>query len=118
VELYYTSDSELQSEIRNVLLNSRPNYLSTAALAEIYKLTLEREGKVVAELRSRSLAKDFRLVDMNKEIAIEAARIKHKSGLPFADSIIASTAKVLKLPCYTDDEHFESIDGVVVRWFK
>src|SRR5271169_1952038 len=96
VELYYTSDSREQVAIKQVLLSSKPNYLSTAALSEIYKLTLEKEGKDVAELRAKSLAKDFHLVNVDLEIAIEAALIKHKSQIPFADSIIASTARVLK----------------------
>jgi predicted nucleic acid-binding protein len=118
VELYYTSDSHQQTSIKNILLGSKPNYLSTVALSEIYKLTLEREGKDVAGLRARSLAKDFHLVDVDQEIAIEAALIKHKNAMPFADSIIASTAKVLKIPCYTDDPHFDSIEGVVFKWIK
>ena len=118
MELFYTSDPRQQSAIRSILLSSKPNYLSTPALSEIYKLTLEKEGKEVAELRARSLAKDFHLVDLDQEIAIGAALIKHKKAMPFADSIIASTARVLKIPCYTDDPHFDSIDGVVVKWIK
>ena len=90
VELYYTSDPARQSTIRNILLRSKPNYLSTAALSETYKLTLEKEGSEVAELRAKSLANDFHVVDMNKDIAVGAALIKHKKAIPFADSIIAS----------------------------
>jgi predicted nucleic acid-binding protein len=118
VELFYASDPHQQFAIKNILLTSKPNYLSTAALSEIYKLTLEKEGKDVAELRARSLAKDFHLVNVDREIAIGAALIKHKKTMPFADSLIASTARVLKIPCYTDDPHFESVDGVVVKWIK
>lgn len=117
VELYYSSDPVQQQAIKNVILRSKPNYLSTAALSEIYKLTLEKEGKVVAEIRAKALGRDFHLVDVDEKIAIEAAMIKHKRAIPFADSIIASTAKVLKIPCYTNDPHFRSIDGVVVKWF-
>lgn len=118
VELYYTSDPARQLLIKNILLNSKPNYLSTAALSEIYKLTLEKEGKEVATLRATSLAKDFHMVDVNQEIAIGAALIKHKKDMPFADSIIASTARSLKVPCYTDDPHFDSVEGVAVKWIK
>jgi predicted nucleic acid-binding protein len=65
----------------------------------------------------RSLVKDFHLVDVNKEIAIEAAIIKNKNEkIPFADTLIASTAKILKVPCYTDDPHFENIQGLVTKW--
>jgi len=118
IELYYASDLAIKEKIKNVLLVSKPNYLSTAALSEIYKLTLEKEGKDVAEIRANSLAKDFRLVDVDKETAVQAALIKYKHGIPFADSLIASTARVLRIPCYTDDAHFRGIDGVTSKWIR
>ena len=118
VELYYSSDRNQQARIKEILLRSKPNYMSTAVLSEIYMLTLQKEGRDVAEIRSRSLAKDFRLVDVDPQIAIGAALIKHKRSMPFADSIVAATAKALHVPCYTDDPHFESIDGLSVKWIE
>ncbi|MBI3840659.1 MAG: PIN domain-containing protein [Thaumarchaeota archaeon] len=118
VELFYSSDEDTQNRIRDVLLASKPNFLSTAALSEVYMLTLEKEGKDVAIIRTNSLAKDFRLVDVDKEVAVQAAIIKHKHGVPFADSLIASTAKVLGVPCYTDDQHFRAIIGLTVKWIR
>lgn len=118
VELFYTSEENTKNGIKAILMNSKPNILSTAALSEIYRLTLEKEGREVAEIRATSLVKDFRLVDVDRDIAIQAAIIKHKHGLPFADSLIASTAKVLRVPCYTDDPHFRGITGLTVRWLR
>lgn len=118
IELFYSSEPTTRYKIKNTILTSKPNFLSTAALAEIYKLTLEKEGKIVAEVRTNSLSRDFRLVDVDKEVAVHAAQIKHKHGIPFADSLIASTARVLKVPCYTDDPHFQGIDGVTTKWIK
>jgi predicted nucleic acid-binding protein len=118
VELFYTSDENTKNRIRAILTKSKPNILSTAALSEIYKLTLEKEGREVAEIRAVSLGKDFRLVDVDSNIAIQAAIIKHKHAMPFADSLIASTAKVLGVPCYTDDPHFLGITGLTVRWLR
>ena len=118
IELFYTRDAGTKDRIRNTLLGSKPNFLSTAALSEIYRLTLEREGKDVAEIRANTLSRDFRLVDVDKDIAIQAALIKHKSGIPFADSLIASTARILDVPCYTDDPHFRGIEGVVAKWIS
>jgi predicted nucleic acid-binding protein len=118
IELFYSGEPATKDKIRNSLLISRPNFLSTAALSEIYKLTLEKEGKVVADVRANSLSRDFRLVDVDKEVAVQAAQIKHKHGIPFADSLIASTARVLKVPCYTDDPHFRGIEGVTTKWIK
>ncbi|MDG6909970.1 MAG: PIN domain-containing protein [Nitrososphaerota archaeon] len=118
IELFYAGGTDTKEKVRRALLESKPNYLSTAALSEIYKLTLEKEGKDVAELRANSLAKDFRLVSVDKEVAIQAALIKHKHGIPFADSLIASTARILKIPCYTDDPHFRGIEGVTLKWIS
>ena len=118
VELFYSTNENTQSKIRAILLNSKPNILSTAALSELYKLTLEKEGKDVAEIRANTLSKDFRLVDVDREVAIQAAIIKHRHKIPFADSLIASTAKVLGVPCYTDDPHFHDIAGLSVKWLR
>ena len=118
VELYYSSNKDVHSRIRDILLKSKPNYISTVVLSEVYKLSLETQGKDVAEIRAKSLVKDFHLVVVDQEVAIEAAKIKHKHSMPFVDSVIASTAKILKLPCYTDDPHFEEIDGVSVKWIS
>lgn len=118
IELFYADRDETKERIRDSLVNSRPNFLSTAALSEIYKLTLEKEGRDVAELRANTLTKDFRLVAVDKGIAIQAALIKHKHNIPFADSLIASTARILKIPCYTDDPHFRGIEGVTLKWIR
>ena len=118
IELFYTEEAEAKEKIRRVVVGSRPNFLSTAALSEIYKLTLEKEGRSVAEVRANALARDFRLVDVDREVAVQAALIKHKHGIPFADSLIASTARVLGVPCYTDDPHFRGIEGVSLKWFR
>lgn len=118
VELFYSDEPNTKEKVKRTLLGSKPNYLSTAALSEIYKLTLEKEGSDTAGLRANSLAKDFRLVDVDKEVAIQAALIKHKHGIPFADSLIASTARVLKIPCFTDDPHFRGVEGVTLKWIK
>lgn len=118
VEFYYSNDENRKEAIREILVREKPNFLSVAAVSEIYKLTLEREGKDVAELRFHSLARDFRLVDIDPEIAIRAAVIKHRYSIPFADSLIASSALILNLPCYTDDPHFIQIDGLSLKWMR
>jgi predicted nucleic acid-binding protein len=117
IELYYSSDEMQLAKIRETILRAKPNYLSTAVLSEIYRLTLQKEGKDVADIRANSLAKDFHIIDVNKEIAVEAAIIRNRNDkIPFADTLIASTAKILKVPCYTDDPHFKDIQGLTTKW--
>jgi predicted nucleic acid-binding protein len=118
IELFYADEVVTKEKVKNVLLLSKPNFLSTAALSETYKPTLEKEGKEVAEMRANSLATDFRLVDVDKEIAVQAALIKHRHGIPFADSLIAGAARTLRIPCYTYDPHFHGIQGVALKWIR
>jgi len=69
-------------------------------------------------MRANSLARDLRPVDVDKEIAVQAALIKHIHGIPFADSLIAGTARTLRIPCYADDPHFGGIQGVALKWIR
>ncbi len=116
VEYFYSPDNKRTSRMKEILLRSRPNILSSAALSEIYGLTLRREGKAVAELRLKVLRRDLQIASVDSQIAVQAAQIKHKRPIPFADSLIAATSKALAVPCYTDDEHFHGIEGVKVLW--
>ncbi len=116
VEYFYSSESEKISRMTEILLRSRPNILSSAALSEIYGLMLRREGKQVAELRLKVLRRDFQIPPVDSQIAVHAAQIRHKRPIPFADSLIAATSKILAVPCYTDDEHFQGIEGVKIHW--
>lgn len=118
VEYFYSPERERISKMKEILLQSRPNILSSAALSEIYGLMLRREGKHIAELRLKVLRQDFQIPTVDSLIAVQAAQIRHKHPIPFADSLIAATSKVLAVPCYTDDEHFRGIEGVKVQWFE
>lgn len=50
------------------------------AIHELYKLTLEKEGRDVAELRIRVVAKEFRIIPMDEELAVLSAEIRSGTG--------------------------------------
>jgi predicted nucleic acid-binding protein len=56
------------------------------------------------------------IVDLNREIAIEAARLSVKYKLSMADSIILATARADEATLWTQDAHFKNIAGV--RYFE
>ena len=80
------------------------------------KLTLEKEGKEQAELRTRLLEKDFKVIDVDAQIAKISVELRHKYRIPLADSIIAATAKSLKLECITDDQHLIQMKEIKTKW--
>jgi predicted nucleic acid-binding protein len=84
---------------------------------EVYRVSLEEEGREVARMRKRAIERDFEIIDVDSDIASEAAEIKVAQGrdFPLADAIIGATARVHKLTCFTDDGHIKAL-GIKTRW--
>jgi predicted nucleic acid-binding protein len=115
VELYYSKEEETLSKVRTEKIR-REKYVSTISIHEIYKLTLTREGRQTAQLRTTLLEKDFKIVPVTAEIAKVSAELRHKYKISIGDSIIAATAQSLKATVISDDPHFQSIKEIAARW--
>jgi predicted nucleic acid-binding protein len=115
-ELYYSQEQNRQKKIKEILQTSKPNYLSSIALGEIYQIILKKEGRTVGDLRVQALRRDFELIDATGEVTLEAALIRHHREMPHADSLIAATARLLDVPCYSDDPHFHLVENLKVKW--
>ena len=53
-----------------------------------------------------------RVMELDRNIAIHAAKISLEFKLAMADSIILATARMNEATLWTQDEHFKGIDGV------
>jgi predicted nucleic acid-binding protein len=116
IEHYYSKDNEVLKRTTNALRTDKNKVISAIVVHEVYKLTLEKEGKEQAELRTRLLEKDFKVINVDTQIAKISAELRHKYRIPMADSIVAATAKSLKLVCITDDQHFTQIKEIKTKW--
>lgn len=114
--LYYSKNEDEIRRIKLELVGSHAKSISAITIYEIYKLTLQTDGKDVADLRIRLLEKDFKVINVDPRIAKEAAMIWHKYRLPMADAIIAATGMLFKAECVTNDPHFTSISEITTRW--
>ena len=115
----YAKTAGLRQKVRSELQAGRRRFVSAITIHEIYRITLEAEGREVAKIRRAAIEKDFEVIDVDSEIATESAEIKVVQGrdLPLADAIIGATAKLRKLVCFTDDEHIRSLSEIRTRWF-
>lgn len=52
------------------------------------------------------------VVDVTQEVAIQAASLSIQYRLPMADSLILATARAYDAILWTQDEHFDGLDGV------
>jgi len=98
--------------------------VSTITFFEIYKISLEREGKETAETRISRIRREFNPIPVDDVIAIHGARLKHVTkvqrgeDIPMADSLIAATGMVNKAVCITDSPHFDKIPQLKRKWIS
>ncbi len=116
VEFYYSKDEKLLPRMREE--RKRPEkYVSTVVIHELYKLTLEREGRETAKLRVALLKQEFKVVPVTTEIAEVSAELRQRYALSMEDSMIAATAISLKANCVSDDPHFKRVKEIKTTWF-
>ena len=115
VEFYFSKDEKLLKRLREEKRQPE-KYASTVAIHELYKLTLEREGRETAVLRVALLKQEFNVVPVTSEIAEISAELRHKYNLSMGDSMIAATASSLKALCVSDDPHFKRIKEIKTTW--
>jgi predicted nucleic acid-binding protein len=116
IEHFYAADEIVQERTKHQILSSKAKYVSVITLHEIYRFTLSKDGREAAQLRVNLISKDFEVVDVDSDIALRAAEIRHGSSVPMADSLIAATCLELKATCITDDPHFNRVRGLSTRW--
>jgi len=83
----------------------------TIALHEVYKYVLRQRNRESA-LQVVATMRQGKVVDLNENLAIEAAELGATHGLPLADSIIYATAAAFDATLWTQDSDFEGLDGV------
>jgi len=122
VYFFASADPEIHRRLLALMVQYQPRLVSTITIFELYKLSLEREGKETAETRTARIKKEFQLLPVSDSIAIRGAQLKHLAKLrsnedvPMADSLIAASAILNKAVCITDSPHFDKIPQVRHKW--
>ena len=80
-------------------------------LAEVFKILLRERDEDIAWSAISAMQKG-NIVDLNADIALEAANVGLIYKLPLADSIIYATAKRRSALIWTQDEHFSKLPDV------
>lgn len=83
----------------------------TLCLYEVYKCLLAQFATKQA-LRKLALMQQGMVVPLGERLALEAALISRSLKLSLADSIILATARSRNATLWTQDTHFEHIEGV------
>lgn len=116
VEHFYNADVGVKRKIAEEIRKTKNRYISSIVIHEVYALSLKKEGRETARIRQSFIEKAFRVIDVDSVLASSSAELRHKYGISLADSLIASTSKLIGAPCVTDDPHLRSIKGIKTKW--
>ncbi|MDA4118076.1 MAG: hypothetical protein OK455_07005 [Thaumarchaeota archaeon] len=80
--VFTSKDTERTKKLKVLFEKARAPYASSISVYEVYKLTIEHDDKAVAEIRARTIAKEYTIVDVTAEIAEGGAIISHRLRIP------------------------------------
>lgn len=80
-------------------------------LYEVFKRVYQQRGEDDA-LKAVALMMQGRVIDLDAEIALSAAKLSQDLSIPLADSLILATARAYQAALWTQDEHFKGIAEV------
>ena len=83
----------------------------TISVYEVFKHVVQQRGDSDA-LQAVALMQQGTVVQLTLPLALEAARTSASMGLPMADSVMLATARSFQATLWTQDAHFEGIEGV------
>lgn len=112
--LEYFADGPNAGYFEPAILATRDLIVPSITLYEVFKRVLEQRQEAAARdaVAVMSLG---RIVDLDGEIAIAAARFSHENRLPMADSIVCTTARAFDAEIWTQDADFDGLDRVRFR---
>ena len=81
------------------------------SLYEVFKRVCQQKDESEA-LQAVATMMQSQVIDLTATLALDAAKASLDLKLPLADSIILATAQTHQAILWTQDGHFEDIDGV------
>lgn len=109
--LEYLADGQQAVSFEEPLQDLDKLIVPTICLYEVFKVVLRERGEDDA-LQAVALMKQGKVVDLNEEIALDAAKISLGHKIPMADSIVLATGRTLEAIIWTLDGDFANFDGV------
>ncbi|MRR12522.1 type II toxin-antitoxin system VapC family toxin [bacterium] len=84
----------------------------TITIYEVYKTIARRRGEDNALTAIMEMHQGH-VVELTAPLAVNAATLSLDSQLPMADAIILATARKYSATLWTQDAHFDGLDGVM-----
>jgi len=85
--------------------------IPTLSLYEVFRRVLQQRGEGDA-LQAVAVMVQGAVVDLDMDIALSAARLSTELKLPMADSVMLATSQRYGAVFWTQDAHFDGIQGI------
>ena len=115
-EYFFSPNKTTIKTLKENLQNTHEKIISAVTIYELHRLNLKKLDKETAKLRSTSIKNEFKIINIDYEIAITSAEISNRHKIPLAGSVIAATALKTGYPLVSDDKHFKNIQGLKTHW--
>ncbi len=113
---YYSANDVQTKKLIEKVTSTKERFVSAIVLHEVYQVTLRKNGRETAKLRTALIEQDFEVIDVTADIAKSSAELRTKYNMSMADSIIAATAWSLKATCLSDNPHFMAVKEIKTDW--
>ena len=109
--LEYFSDGPNAEIFAEPILKTSTLIVPTLSMYEVFKVALRERGEDAA-LQAIAIMKQGKEIELNSNLAIQAAKTSFDLKIPMADAIILTTARYYQALLWTQDDEFASINGV------
>ena len=104
--------------LRQLIQGKAKGYMSVVNWGEVYYNTMREEGVAEAEKVILQLDKfPIQVVDVNRDFAYEAAKLKGKYRIAYADCFAAALSLKLNASLVTGDSEFKKLkERISIQW--
>ena len=112
--LEYFGDGPNASDFASAIEDPDSLVVPTLTLFEVFKRTCQIADEAAA-LDAVAVMMQGTVVELTASLSLDAARLSLGSRLAMADAIVLATARSHEAVLWTEDAHFEGMDGVEYR---
>ena len=109
--LEYFADAPNANSFAPAIEDTDHLIVPSLTIFEVFKKILGQRSESEALLAAAAMQQG-RVVDLDADLSLEAARLSLDCKLPLADSVILVTARSVKAELWTQDADFEGLPGV------
>jgi predicted nucleic acid-binding protein len=109
--LEYLADGQNANFFAEALEKSKDLLVPALCIYEVFKRVLQQRDEPAA-IQTAMLMQQGKVVDVDVQVAMSAAKLSHELKLPMADSIILAIAKSHQAIVWTQDEDFAALKNI------